>query len=282
MNIARHSSHVSKPTECLRRVFVPILHLHLHLRLLRPSQTNRQQTRLISQNPLRLQLTAISRPRDESITSPLVQLVLEESGQLLHPEPPSQILARMDRRKYFLVQVSAPESPTSICKIMVKREAIEYERRRIVPPKHEERIKELELKWTIGPNDLRRKMEWLKEILEKGKKVDVRLIRRKKWEIPSVEQVERLEGGIKEVMEGVEGLREYKNRQELKSWGGQKGSVHFYFQGPANKEKRKDGIIRKGSRRMEREQEMDEKKEKRKKRAEEREELLQKIVKAKV
>lgn len=268
MNIARHCNHISKPTECLRSLFVPIL------RLLPPAQPSHQQSRLFQNH--RLQPTSLSRLRDESITSRLVQLVSAETGRVLPPEPPSGILARMDRKKFFLVQVSGPEIPDAVCKIVSKHEAREYEKRKVAVSKREESPpKELELNWSIGPNDLRRKMDLLKEFLEEGKQVVVRLKRAKRWVEPSAKEVEILEDYVAKVVETVVGTKEYKPRQDLKAWGKQTGIVCLYLKGPTKKQDNVEGPNGKGIRRAEREQEMEERKEKRKKRAEERKGLLQ-------
>lgn len=280
MSIARHSNHLPKPTECLRRVFVPIVHFHL----LPPSQTNHQQTRLVSLYTFKPNSKFIKpshRPRDESITSRLVQLVLEGSNQRLAPEPPSQILARIDRTKFFLVQVSGPEAPISICKIISKLEEREREKQKLSSPK-DQASKELEFHWNIGPHDLKRKMDWLKEFLEEGRRVDIRIKRRRRWENPSTQEVGLLEGTIQGVAEGVIGTKEYKPRQEQKAWAGEKGNMHYYFKGPARKRENSAQSGEKGSRRLERAQEMEEKKEKRKKRAEERKEIVQHALKANV
>lgn len=282
MSIARRSNHVPKPTECLRRVFFPIFHLYL----LPLSHTNHQQTRLVSLvtfSPNSKLIKPSHRPRDESISSRLVQLVSEGSNQLLAPEPPSQILARIDRSKFFLVQVSGPESPNSICKIISKLEEREREKQKLkLSSPKDQAAKELEFHWNIGPHDLKRKMDRLKEFLEEGRRVDILIKRRRKWENPSIQEVRLLEGTIQGVAEGVIGTKEYKPRQELKSWVGEKGNVLFYFKGPGRKREDSAQMGEKGSRRLERAQEMEEKKEKRKKRAEERTELVQHVLKKNV
>lgn len=288
MNIARHISYVATPTECLHRVVGPILHLHLHLQ---SPQPNHQQTRFISFTASRLPIATPSRPRDESITSPLVRVVSEESGRLLPPESPKQILSRMDRQKFFLVQVSESQSPDTVCKIMIKGEEVERERRKVSlsqsRPEMEE--KEVHFKWGIEPNDLKRKMDSLAGFLEEGKRVIVRLRRLRAWMIPSAEKVEFLEGSIKTLVEGMEGVKEYRPMEETHIWHTghvdkvkHKGNVTFYFQGPTKKEETIEATGTKETRRQEREQEMEERKEKRRKRAEERKGSLQNPVEAKI
>ncbi|MCJ1268926.1 hypothetical protein MMC22_008814 [Lobaria immixta] len=164
---------------------------------------------------------------------------------------------------------------------MVKGEVREYKVQKVRPPKHSDGAKELELNWNIDPNDRRRKMDWLREFLEEGRKVDVRLKRRQKWAKPSEEEVKVLEDSVAAVVEEVRAT-EYKSKKEHKARLGEPGSVHFFLQGPAKKKEKIKGTDGKESRRMEREKEMEEKKERRKKRAEERHELLQNTLKAKV
>ncbi|MCJ1425813.1 hypothetical protein MMC29_003713 [Sticta canariensis] len=285
MNIARHINYVATPTECLHRVVVPILHLHLHL--LPSPQPNHQQTRFISFSYGRVQLATPSHLRDESITSPLVRVVSEESGRLLPPESPKQILSRMDRQNFFLEQVSESQSLETVCKIMSKSKVVEREKRKVLPrPELEE--KEVHFKWDIGPNDLKRKMGQLAGFLEEGKRVIVRLNRLKPRMIPSAERVRLLEGSVKELVEGMEGAKEYRPMEESQIWNTehtkrrQKGNVTFYFQGPTKKQETIEGAGAKETRRLEREQEMEERKEKRRKRAEERKESTQNPMKAEI
>ncbi|MCJ1462596.1 hypothetical protein MMC07_001198 [Pseudocyphellaria aurata] len=271
MYIARH---ISKPTECLRSLFVPIP------RLLPTTPRDYQQTRLLQNGPPQPSLP--SRPRDESITSRLVQLVSPDTGRILPPEPPSQILARMDRKKFFLVQVSGPEIPDAVCKIMPKQEAREYEKRKVSLSRREESPKELELNFSIASNDLKRKMDLLKGFLEEGKQVIVRIKRAKKWVVPSPEEVGILKDYIAKVVETVVGTKDYKDREEFKAWEGQIMMACYYLRGPTKKQNKVAGPDGKGSRRTEREQEMEDKKEKRKKRAQERKGLLQNASEANV
>lgn len=123
-------------------------------------------------------------------------------------------------------------------------------------------------------------MDCLREFLEEGRKVEVRLKRRWKWMNPSVEGAKRLEDNVQEIANGVDAT-EFRSKVENKALRGEVGSVHFYFQGRAKKEEKIKKSDSKEIRRMEREKEMEEKKERRKKRAEERHGLLQGTLKAK-
>lgn len=171
---------------------------------------------------------------------------------------------------------------------MVKHEAVEHEKRKGSLPQPGVEEKELQFQWGIEPNDLKRKIGYLAGFLEEGKRVIVRLKREKIWMIPNPEKVRILEGSIKEVVEGIEGVKEYKRMEESKvskpeqTKMGQKGNVTFYFQGPTKKQERIEGTGAKEARRVEREKEMEERKEKRRKRAEERKGSIQNPVEAEI
>lgn len=123
-------------------------------------------------------------------------------------------------------------------------------------------------------------MDWLKEVLEEGRTVEINLKRRKRWLNPSAHEVKMLEDSIAAAVKEVEGARELKPREEVQVLPMQKGNVRFYFKGPTKKQAKRERMDGKESRKMEREQEMEEKKEKRKKRAEERKELIANVMKA--
>ncbi len=238
MNVACHPNHLSPATEALQRVFVhgfrhlspqiPIFHLAPHQT--RPASFRSQ--------PRGLQPTRNSRLQDEEIRSPFVQLVSDVSNMLLPPERPSGILARLDRKKFFLVQVSQPtaESPAAVCKIMEKRGVREYEKRKAKPAKNQQALmKQLELSWVIGPNDFRHKMDRLGGFLGEGRKVEVLLAKKKRGREPSADEARALVDAVKEFVRGIEGVKEYKETE------GEVGvSMLMFLQGKASTKEEKE------------------------------------------
>ena len=131
-----------------------------------------------------------SRPYDEQITAPMVQLIDQASNRLLPPERPSAILRRMDRKEYFLVQVSQEEDNSTEdgregdwpyrprqcpqCKILTKLSVRQHERARTNPARNPQaRVKKVELRWGMADGDLAHKLDRLKKFLGEGKKVEV-------------------------------------------------------------------------------------------------------------
>lgn len=121
-------------------------------------------------------------PRDHEIKDWKVSYV-DENGTLHPPRKTLDILASLDLKKVTLVTVKAAEWPEyPICKIMDKQLLQQQERAR--RKKESGRggpvTKTIELNWAIGGNDLRHRMERLKEFLGKGWKVEILLASKRK------------------------------------------------------------------------------------------------------
>lgn len=139
--------------------------------------------------------------RDESIlhTSEYVRLVDPVTGSLAGPFNTKQILTKLDRTKFFLQQVAPaqpsqltvhydPSSPTPIdpavlvqypiCKLIDKKE--EFDRLRHSKRKPSDSTtsttsssKEVQLTWSVSPNDLAHKLGKAKKELLKGARINV-------------------------------------------------------------------------------------------------------------
>ena len=123
------------------------------------------------------------RRSDEAILAPLIQLVDPASGQLRGPFKPHDILSKIDRKEYVLVQVtegafakgdskanvkqewSLHELP--ICRLLSKR--LEYARQRDkkkTPTQSQPKV--LQLSWSVTGNDLAHKIAKTRRDLERG------------------------------------------------------------------------------------------------------------------
>lgn len=123
---------------------------------------------------------------DERITAPLIQLVDPTSGQLHGPFKPQDILAKIDRKAYLLMQVTkgAMDDPTQkkewslrdlpICRLINKR--VEYERQREKKKKPTStQSKALTLSWNVSDHDLSHKLSKARRELERGHQVRVEI-----------------------------------------------------------------------------------------------------------
>lgn len=125
---------------------------------------------------------------DERISAPLIQLVEPTSGQLRGPFKPQDILSKIDRKTYVLMQVTkgAMDEPKQqnkqewslqelpICRLINKR--MEYERQREKKKKPTTtQSKSLTLSWSVTDNDLSHKLSKARRELERGHQVRVEI-----------------------------------------------------------------------------------------------------------
>jgi translation initiation factor IF-3 len=122
-----------------------------------------------------------------------------------------------------------PEIP--VCKIITKAAAAKPTKsvkKKAANPSAT--VKTLELNWAIDPHDLEHRLKRMKDFLEKGYRVDVVLIgkrkKRKATQEEAAETLRRVGGGVGE----VEGAREWKAME-----GNVGGVVTVYLEGKAKK-----------------------------------------------
>ncbi|CAI7647790.1 unnamed protein product [Penicillium pancosmium] len=184
---------------------------HTFFTPLRTSKTGLLQPKLY-QNGLQLRPFQLSRNlagpkvttpastliKDESIGSAWVQVVNEE-GNLDEPQKLFDVLASFDRNKFFCVQVAAAAGPSKppICKILNKKEYRESEKAKIKAAKSAvQSTKQVELNWAIDAHDLQHRLKQLTNFLDKGRKVEVILTRKRHKRSATVDE-------IKNVMQSV-------------------------------------------------------------------------------
>lgn len=130
--------------------------------------------------------------RDEFIRAPLVRLVDPTSGKISGPFKPKEIVAKLDRREYSLVQVAPgtlAKGATSwtldelpVCKLVSKRE--EYQKHRDAKRKATTTAaptvtKDMQLSWNVSENDLSHKVSRARKELARGHKVHVVILSKK-------------------------------------------------------------------------------------------------------
>ncbi|KAJ5664084.1 hypothetical protein N7507_004815 [Penicillium longicatenatum] len=168
---------------------------------------------------------ALHRPRppvkgpikDEEIRSQTVQVV-NSAGDLDPPEFLSDVLETFDRKKYFLIQVSpgAFKKPP-VCKVMDKLEYRNAEKAKEKAAKAaKQSLKQIELNWAIDAHDLEHRLKQLAAFLEKGRKVEIILTRKKHKRPPTVDE-------IKHVMQTVLDTTREAGATQVKAMEGEPG-----------------------------------------------------------
>ncbi|ELR05598.1 hypothetical protein GMDG_01789 [Pseudogymnoascus destructans 20631-21] len=222
---------------------------------LRPSPLTKSTTSALFQN----RGYASALPRDEQIAKqnfPFVHLV-DEAGKLSPPQRVADVLATLDRKTQSLHTVALPPprlrsrweappeaAPSSeegsgraapeipVCKIITKEAAAKPTKsvkKKAANPSAT--VKTLELNWAIDPHDLEHRLKRMREFLEKGYRVDVVLVgkRKKRKATPeeAVETLRRIRGGVGEGGGG----------EGVESYGGEVvgGVVTVYLEGKAKK-----------------------------------------------
>lgn len=168
---------------------------------------------------------------DENINARQVHLVSAD-GKLEPAQPLSTILSSFDRKKYFLVQVSSPdEDEAPVCKILEKRIVRATEAAKAKPVRNAQTMmKQLELNWAIGGNDLGHRLNKMDEFLGQGRRVEVVLGVKKKGRVASKEEAEAVVSRIRAKVNEVEGAREWKPAE-----GAVGARMTLYFEGKAKK-----------------------------------------------
>lgn len=131
--------------------------------------------------------------KDEAINAPLVQTV-DEAGDLQPPVRLPNILASFDRSKFFLMQL-APGGPNRppVCKIVNKLEYTQREKAKAKAIKAAKvQTKQIELNWAIDAHDLAYRLKQLTGFLEKGRKVEVTLTRKRHKRAPTVDEIKHV------------------------------------------------------------------------------------------
>ena len=190
-------------------------------------------------------------PRDHNITHDYVCL-RQEDGSISEPQATADVLLRLNSTIESLVVVAMPSKNTTgdpeqdlrqpqhpICRIVnvLEERRAEQEKAR-EQRKKATMFKELEFNWSINTHDLDHWMIKLKDFLEKGLRVEVRMMRRTRGKArrqATMAEAEELVRRIRETVAAVPGAREVKDME-----GELLKSAKMIYEGPAvAKEKRK-------------------------------------------
>lgn len=172
------------------------------------------------------------RKRDEGIQSREVCLV-QPDGTLGKPQSLSWVLGRIDRKAEFLEQYNDADG-IPVCKIVNKKEAREAAKARKKQKQPSAVTKYLELNWAIDSHDLTHRLGKLREFLERGYRVEVLLLKKKKrMRDATAEEARQTLESLTKYVEGVEGAKEMRSME-----GDFLGRATLYYEGKvkANKD----------------------------------------------
>lgn len=262
MRVVAHSFHLLSTAEALQRVFLPSLRPDLRITAPRnvpihrlPITPRRHATFPLNvKSKIPTQTPDTGPPRDEAIgPQQILVQVVDPNGSLQRPCSLQDTLASMDRKLNFLVHVgdrihpryanepgpeegqpdTRPKIP--VCKIISKRNFRLAEATKHKPKKNAATSsKELEVHWTMAPNDLKHKLERLKEFLDQGRRVEVVIGKKRKgWKDKkeaSDEAANHILKQIRDCVAEVEGAREWKEMD-----GQLRGGLVMFFEAKREK-----------------------------------------------
>ncbi|KAL4956712.1 hypothetical protein BDW69DRAFT_157877 [Aspergillus filifer] len=142
------------------------------------------------------QLAPDAEVKDDLISSEWVRVV-NENNKLQEPERLRDVLDNIDRKTYFLLQVAPPDgNMLPICKIVNRHEHYRRAKEQAKALKAaritQASVKQIELNWVIDDHDLTHRLSKMKSFLEKGRQVEVILLRRNHRQTPPPQQVKAL------------------------------------------------------------------------------------------
>lgn len=187
-------------TQILRRVFFPPLET-TRTQFLRPRTIpTRTQLRLSSNS------ADVKRSKeiiDENIQAPFVQLV-NAQGKLEPPTTLRDALNSFERPGNYLLQVSPGSfGKPPICKVINRKEKYQHERSMVKDKQAKKRAepKKLELNWAIDHHDLSHRLKQLANFLDKGRKVDIALVKKKGKRWPTKDETQHVMDSVKRAIE---------------------------------------------------------------------------------
>jgi translation initiation factor IF-3 len=155
--------------------------------------------------------------KDEEIRAEFITLV-NEDGKLDPPTRLSDALLAIKRPDNFILQVSPGfRGRAPVCKVVNRLEMREQERAK-AKAAHvtKNAAKQIELNWAIDVHDLSHRLKQLTSFLDKGRKVEVILTKKRGKRAPTVEE-------IKHVMDSVLQATKEANAMQIKPMEGEPG-----------------------------------------------------------
>ncbi|EAW07617.1 putative translation initiation factor IF3 [Aspergillus clavatus NRRL 1] len=222
----KHIRGLTSITQALRHTFLPPLQSSpAQLSRYNPVHRATQLRLLHSSHPLSAQQSRQKNKeqskqkqiKDEDIQSEFVQIV-NEAGNLEQPIRLREALHSFDRSENFLIQVSpGPPDQPPVCKIVNRLAMREHERAK-AKAAHATKtaVKQIELNWAIDPHDLTHRLKQLTSFLDKGRRVEIVLTRKKGKRAPTVEE-------IRNVMDSVLQVTREADATQIKPMEGEPG-----------------------------------------------------------
>ncbi|KAL8839890.1 MAG: hypothetical protein Q9170_001570 [Blastenia crenularia] len=264
MRVVTHSSHLLSTAESLQRVFLPSLRPLVGS--LPQRNLPRQQFSTVTrrhtvfnpnpQKPIPTQPQNTGPPRDEAIGPSNIQVqVVNSDGSLQRPQNLQHSLADIDRKLNFLIHVGDKVHPRyadqpepeeglqdtrpriPVCKVVPKMQFRLAEAKRLKPKKDVAAMsKQLSFHWTMAPNDLKHRLDKLKQFLDDGRRVDVIFGKKRKgWKHKkdiTDEEASRMMKQIRDTVAEVEGAKEWKEME-----GQLRGELVVHFEAKRQKQK---------------------------------------------
>ncbi|KAG9294168.1 hypothetical protein G9A89_021527 [Geosiphon pyriformis] len=220
------------------------------------STTSRQQffislPNLFKPSKFQLNQSLEKHPRDEEIDYNLIKFVNAE-GKMEGVKYLREILGSMDRKKYWLVQVSTDIKPP-ICKLVDKK--LEYLKHKSIRQRAKESsklqhgaiTKQVQISWNVSENDSMRKFSHAKEFLQKGYHVQL-IVKPKKGQKPNREEAEAMRKKVIDTLSGH--AKDIQESPALKKW-----TLIFELKGKAIQKGQKNQDSEKKEKEQEKEQE---------------------------
>ncbi|KAI9149587.1 translation initiation factor IF-3 [Paramyrothecium foliicola] len=176
-------------------------------------------------------------PQDHEITDPKIMVI--DNGETEGPLSTRLVMSKLEPGESLrMIQPYKPatnESPVefAVCKIVNKRD--EYVRQQELKERkradHQagrtasKKLKEVDLTWIIGPNDLGTKLRQMSQFLQKGMKVEVVIARKKRTREASADEAANVLRKVREEIE-TQGFREAKPAE-----GEVGASMRLYLEG---------------------------------------------------
>jgi len=201
-----------------------------------------------------LTLSTSTHPLDEAISSSHVHLV-DEVGNLQHPEPLTTILLSFDRKQFALRQVGVHEETLVPIGRIVSKAWLREVAQAVWKPKKDvaDATKQVELSWAIDSHDLFHRLRRIQEFLREGRRVEVLVAAKKKGRTTTKDEVDVIMKAVRDAIKEVDGASEWK---AMEGEAGMEVILYFRPGGEIKKEKKAEGKVD----RLERFQKKDEEK----------------------
>lgn len=140
--------------------------------------------------------------KDENIPWDYIQLV-NPDNKLDPPVSLKRALSSIERPGQYILQVSpGSEDKYPICKILSRREVQERTRNLVKAAQAAKvTVKQVELNWAIDAHDLSHRLKQVTKFLEKGRQVEVILMRKKQKRTPTPEEVKYVMDSVLKAVE---------------------------------------------------------------------------------